>query len=149
MKHIEWSDLVEVHNLVGQYFLTLDDGDLDEFMDCWVEPDEFEGYDLGPLGMLNTRQELHDFISQKYLGPGGLANGKRHIYTNIRIKELSATEVLATHDMFVVEVEEEPKMFVTGRYNDSVVVKTDKGWKFKSRKIELDGGSLKRLSSES
>lgn len=116
-------------------------------MDCWVGSDDFTGYDLGAMGMLNTWEEMREFISQHYVG--ALAKGKRHICTNVKINPTSSTEVLVTHDMIVVEIADKPTVFITGRYNDSLVVKTNQGWKFKCRKIDLDSGSLKLLQAQS
>jgi hypothetical protein len=146
MAEITLDDFLEINNLVSIYFLSTDDADLEEFMNCWVEDDSFGSYDLGVMGKLNTRTELSKFIKEKYIGEGGLAQGKRHISTNITFKIVSETEVLVTHDMIVVEVSQKPAIFITGRYNNSVVVKTNKGWKFKSRTLTLDPGSLKLLS---
>jgi len=33
----------------------------------------------------------------------------------------------------------------TGRYNNSKVVKTSKGWKFKWRKLDIDSGFFKLM----
>lgn len=147
MTSISFNDYLEIQNLVSEYFLTTDAGDVDAFMNCWVGPDEFTGYDLGAMGMLKTWEEMRGFIVQNYVG--ALAKGKRHISTNVKIQPVSDTQVLVSHDMIVVEVAENPAVFITGHYQDSVVVKTDKGWKFKGRKIELDSGSLKLLQAQS
>lgn len=45
-----------------------------------------------------------------------------------------------THDMLVLEVAEPPRLVATGRYNGSVVVRTPKGWRFKSRTLHVDAG---------
>jgi hypothetical protein len=146
MSAILFEDYLELQNLIAKYFLTTDNGDVDGFLNCWVEAEQFSGYDLGALGLLSTWQELSDFITQKYVTEGGLASGKRHTASNIKIVAVSATEALISHDMIVFEVADMPNVFITGRYDDGVAVKTDKGWKFKSRKVTLDGGSLKKLS---
>ncbi|MEY3212759.1 MAG: hypothetical protein RIT28_3240, partial [Pseudomonadota bacterium] len=70
----------------------------------------------------------------------GMANGKRHQVTNVYIEAVSPTEVRVTHDLIVLEVKDEPRVFATGRYDDSVVVKTPQGWRFKSRHLAVDPG---------
>lgn len=139
MSEISLADYIEIHNLVSDYCLKTDNADADGFMQCWVRPEDFGGYDSGPFGTMKTWEELYRF-EKHHVGPGGLANGKRHQSTNIQIKPLSATQALVTNDMIVVEVADEPRVIATGRYNDSLVVKTPAGWKFKQRKLDVDSG---------
>jgi uncharacterized protein YhdP len=134
------NDLLEINQLISRYFLATDSVDLEAFMDCWVEADRFGGYDLGQLGNLNTREELYNYLKKHH--NQGLADAKRHISTNIKFNVINATEVWLTQDMIVVEIEDNPDVFITGRYNYSSIVKTEQGWKFKSRKLPLDSGSL-------
>jgi hypothetical protein len=37
-------------------------------------------------------------------------------------------------------VAQEPRVIAKGRYDDSVVVRTADGWRFKSRKLHVDPG---------
>lgn len=110
-----------------------DDADADGSMQCWVKPEEFGGYESGPFGSMKTWQELYEF-EKEHVGPGGMANGKRHQATNLQIDVVSADEVRVTHDMIVLEVKDEPRIIATGRYDRSVVVRTSEGWRFRSWK---------------
>lgn len=47
--------------------------------------------------------------------------------------------------MLVFEVAEIPYLVATGRYNDSVVVKTENGWKFRWIKLDIDSGFFKLM----
>jgi hypothetical protein len=136
------ADYAEIQNLVALYCVTTDNADADAFMQLWVEPAEFGGYDSGAFGKMNTWQEMHEF-EKHHVGPGGMANGKRHQSTNIVIEGISPTEAHVTNDMLVFEVAEVPFLMATGRYNKSVVVKTAKGWKFKRRTLDIDSGFFK------
>jgi hypothetical protein len=137
-------DVLEIQNLVAAYCISTDNADVDGFMACWVTPEEFGGYDSGAFGQMNTWQELKDFEAH-HVGEGGMANGKRHQVTNLHIKVVSETEVRVTHDLLVFEVAEVPYLLASGRYNDSLVVKTAKGWKFKWRKLDVDTGFFKLM----
>jgi hypothetical protein len=136
---ITHQDHLEIHNLVAHYCITTDNADADAFMRLWVGPEEFGGYESGPFGSMKTWQELSDF-EHHHVGPGGMANGKRHQATNIMIEAISATEVHVTHDLQVLEIAQEPRLIATGRYDRSVVVKTAQGWRFKSRRLHVDPG---------
>jgi hypothetical protein len=132
-------DFLEIHNLVSRYCLTTDNRDVDGFMDCWVEPDKFEGYDSGAFGHLQTWEEMRNF-ELHHVSDGGMANGKRHQATNILVEPVTENEVRVTHDMIVLEVAKIPGVVATGRYDQSKVVKTSKGWKFAYRKLDVDSG---------
>ncbi len=136
---ISAADERAIRNLVARYTLTTDDADADGFMDCWVAPEEFGGYESGPFGSMATWQELYEF-EKEHVGPGGMANGKRHQVTNLLIEPVSADEVHVTHDMIVLEVAQEPRIIATGRYDRSLVVRTSKGWRFKQRTLSVDPG---------
>jgi hypothetical protein len=139
-------DLLEIQNLIGTYCITTDNKDVDGFMNCWVDPEEFEGYDSGAFGHMKTWEELREFEAH-HVGEGGNATGKRHQATNIIIEPVSDTEVSVTHDMLVLEVANVPGLVATTRYNNSRVVKTYKGWKFKYRKLDIDAGFFKLMES--
>lgn len=128
-----------IRNLVARYCLTTDNADADGFMSCWVSPEEFGIYDSASFGVMKTWQELHEF-EKHHVGPGGMANGKRHQVANLLIEPVTADEVRVTHDLIVLEVAQEPRVIATGRYDDSIVVRTRDGWRFKSRKLHVDPG---------
>lgn len=136
------SDVEEIRNLVAQYCITTDNADADAFMRTWVEPADFGGYDSGAFGRMDTWQQMLDF-ERHHVGPGGMANGKRHLSLNILIEAVSATEAHVTHDMLVVEVADVPRLVATGRYDRSVVVRTAQGWRFKRRTLQVDAGFFK------
>lgn len=137
-------DYFEIQNLVSRYCLATDNKDVNGFMDCWVSPGEFEGYDSGSFGHMKTWEELRTF-EEHHVAPGGMANGKRHVVLNLHIEGVSKTEALVTHDMIVLDVDNEPGIIATGRYNNSKVVKTAGGWKFKYRHLHVDAGFFKLL----
>ena len=139
-------DYAEIQALVARYGIATDNADAAGFMDCWVSEDEFGGYHSEAFGIMTTWHEMLEFET-KHVGPGGMANGKRHQATNLLIEPVSATEVHVTHDMIVLEVADLPGIVATGRYNRSVVVKTDLGWRFKSRTLDVDSGFFKLMEA--
>jgi hypothetical protein len=136
---ISAEDQLEIRNLVARYCLTTDNADADAFMACWVDADAFGGYESGPFGTMKTWQELYEF-EKHHVGPGGMANGKRHQATNVHVSAVSANEARVSHDLVVLEVAQEPRIIATGRYDDSVVVRTADGWRFASRRLHVDPG---------
>lgn len=143
---ITFEDHLAIQNLIAAYFIATDNADADAFMSTWVSPEEFGGYYSEAFGDLPTWQSMYDY-EKHHVGPGGMANGKRHQVTNVHIQPVSPTEVHVTHDMIVLEVADVPTVIATGRYNNSVVVKTDLGWKFKQRTLHVDSGFFKLMES--
>lgn len=141
---ITTKDILDIQNLISSYFVSTDNKDVEGFMNCWVGPEDFAGYESGAFGTMDTWEELRDFEAD-HVGDGGNANGKRHQATNVVIEPVSESEVKVTHDMLVLEVDDIPSLVATGRFNDSVVVRTDEGWKFKWRKLEVDPGFFKLM----
>jgi len=141
---ISAADFADIQNLVALYCVTTDNADADAFMALWVDPQDFGGYDSGAFGKMDTWQELYEF-EKHHVGPGGMANGKRHQSTNIVIEPINDSEVHVTNDMLVFEVSEAPRLMATGRYDKSVVVRTAKGWKFKRRTLKIDPGFFKLM----
>ena len=140
-------DIAEIHQLVARYGLTTDNADADGFMQTWVAPADFGGYDSGAFGRIETWQEMLDF-ERHHVGPGGMANGKRHLALNIAVEPISASEAHVTNDMIVMEVAEVPRVVATGRYDRSVVVKTEQGWRFKRRTLHVDAGFFKSMPAQ-
>lgn len=139
-------DHFAIQNLITRYFISTDDADADAFMETWVSPEEFGGYFSEAFGDLPTWQAMYEY-EKHHVGPGGMANGKRHQITNVHIEPISATEVHVTHDLIVLEVAAIPAIIATGRYTNSLVVKTDQGWKFKRRVLHVDSGFFKLMES--
>ncbi len=79
---------------------------------------------------MDTWQALHAF-EKLHVGPGAMANGKRHQATNIVIEPVSDTEV--------------PHLMATGRHDKSAVVKTAKGGKFKRPTLKVDPGFFRLM----
>jgi hypothetical protein len=135
MAKITAADYWEIHNLISRYTLTTDNADAEGFMDCWVGPEEFGGYESGAFGNMQTWQELYEF-EKHHVSPGGGAVGNRHQVTNVFIEGINDNEAYVTHDMLVIQVANIPQIVATGRYDKSLVVKTSNGWKFKSRLVK-------------
>lgn len=138
-KRLDPADELEIRNLVARYCLTTDNADADGFMNCWVEPHEFGGYDSGAFGKMDTWGALSAF-EKHHVGPGGMANGKRHVALNLHVDAVDRDTAHVTHDMLVLEVATSPRLIATGRYDRSVVVRTAKGWRFKRRHLHIDPG---------
>ncbi len=144
MTQLTPSDFFEIQELVSLYCVTTDNADAGAFMQCWVEPADFAGYDSGALGKMDTWEQLYEF-EKHHVGPGGMANGKRHLSVDLVIEPVSETEALVTHDMIVLGIAEAPRVIASGRYNKSIAVKTPNGWKFKRRTIDVDPGFFKLM----
>lgn len=135
-------DIAEIQRLIARYCITTDDADADAFMTTWVDPEAFGGYDSGAFGRIDTWQQMLEF-ERHHVGRGGMANGKRHLATNVLIEGVGPDEAHVTHDLVVLEVADVPRIVATGRYDRSVVVRTPAGWRFRRRTLHVDPGFFK------
>jgi hypothetical protein len=77
-----------------------------------------------------------------------MANGNRHQATNVLIEPIDASAAHVTQNMIVLKVADEPRVIATGRCNNTVVVRSTKGWPFKSRYLHVDPGFFKLTGHE-
>ena len=134
---IDHTDRAAISELHHRYYLSTDDKDVDGFMECWVD-DGFEGF-FSPFGDFEDRESLRTFEHDHT--HGGTADGKRHFSGNLVMRQGDdENTVLATSYMTVVDVVNAPRIVATGKYTDSVVRRTQDGWKFVRRELSVDPG---------
>jgi len=141
-------DRAEIMDLCAKYNISTDNADVDSFMDCWSEEEgsnhvRFES----PFGNFSSREEIRHF-EQEHVTKG-MAVGKRHLAFNIVVREGkddNNNTAFVTSDLMVVETNEIPYIVATARYDDSKVIKTEKGWKFKYRNLKVDEGFAKLMA---
>eukprot|EP00899_Mesostigma_viride_P023156 jgi/Mesvir1/4024/Mv05821-RA.1 len=137
---LSFQDYLDIHNLIGRYFLAADSSDVDAFMACWVEKEEdFGGFDNMGLGNWETLAEMrHE--EEIHFTPRGLGYGKRHQASNVQMTALSKDLVSVTHYLTVTETRCPPFIVANGVYPDSRVLRTAKGWRFQKRTLVVDDG---------
>jgi hypothetical protein len=125
-------DKIAIQELSNAHFRHLDSHEVDEWAGCWV-PDgvfyatygTYEGHDA-------IKEFLHGHIA------AGKEDGARHLGTNYVISgDGDRADVYSL--VVKVQVEKPPFIIATGVYLD-VVVRTADGWKFESRKLDIDKG---------
>lgn len=137
-------DRTEIIDLVSRYNIFTDNADVDGFMSCWMGEEDSVRFD-SPFGNFNSREEIRKFEHEHVTK--GMAVGKRHLAFNISIKKGDKdNEALVTSDLMVVEVKDIPYIVATARYDNSIVVNTEKGWKFLYRKLKVDDGFTKLMA---
>ncbi len=124
-------DKFDIAELITRYNHAIDDGDPDALADCFIEGGVFEGR-AGVFDGLDRIRELGMTVTPT-LKP-------RHITYNILIDAKADEPHAATvkSHLFFYEVLPEGLNFrMSGLYTD-VVVRTPKGWKFRSRLLKPD-----------
>lgn len=136
-------DRIQIHELCAKYYVSTDEKDVDAFMDCWVDADDilFES----AFGNFKGRDAIRKFEDDHV--HRGMAVGKRHILSNVFIREgADSNKALVTSYLMVLEVVEKPLIVATAIYRDSQVEKTAKGWKFRKRAMAVDPGFQKVMA---
>jgi hypothetical protein len=125
-------DKIAIQELSNTHFRLLDSHDVDAWAGCWV-PD-------GVFYATYGTYEGHDAIKEFLTGhiAAGKEDGARHLGVNYVITgDGDRAEVYSL--VVKVQVEKAPFIIATGVYLD-VVVRTADGWKFESRKLDIDKG---------
>jgi len=136
-------DRLEIHDLCARYYITTDEKDVDGFMNCWVDDDDITFNSA--FGDFKGRAAIRGFEDEHV--HRGMAVGKRHWVGNVTIRDgQSPGQALVTSYLMVMEVVEAPYVLATAIYRDSVVEKTDQGWRFRSRSMDVDAGFQKVMS---
>lgn len=118
-------DLAEIHNLYAQYNLMLDGGESEAWADTFTEDGRF-GNSEGREALIAFADNFHESNPQS-----------RHWNTNIRITA-SPDGAAGTCYLMLWNVGVRPaEIILTGTYLDALV-KTDDGWRFKSRQVLVD-----------
>lgn len=136
-------DKLDLHQLCAKYYVSTDEKDVDGFMECWIDDDEilFES----EFGNFKGRTEIREFEDNHV--HRGMAVGKRHLLGNVIIDEGEDLDsAFVTSYLVVMEVAEIPHIVATAIYRKSKAVKTEKGWKFVHRKMDVDEGFRKLMA---
>ncbi len=139
-------DKFDIQQLCAKYYVSTDEKDVDGFMDCWIDSDEivFES----EFGDFKGRKEIRDFEDNHV--NRGMAVGKRHLLGNVIIEDGDDDRTaFVTSYLVVMEVADIPHIVATAIYRRSKAVKTDSGWKFVHRKMDVDEGFRKLLAQQS
>lgn len=120
------ADRLELMELTARAGRTFDDNDADGYADCFIDDGLYESPRIG------LRAEGREALKAMCLGRGGV---DIHFVTNIEI-ELQGDEA-RVRCFLLLSSREGPLVNTTGRY-ENVCVRTDKGWRYKSKTSYLD-----------
>lgn len=138
-------DRIEIHELCARYYVSTDEKDVDGFMACWADHDDISFESV--FGSFRGRAALRAFEDEHV--HRGMAVGKRHLLGNVIVREgETADRARVTSYLMVVEVADIPHIVATAIYRDSEVVRTPQGWRFVSRRMEVDAGFQKLMAQQ-
>jgi hypothetical protein len=138
-------DRLAIQELCACYYLTTDEADVDGFMDCWADHDDIRFESV--FGTFEGRAAIRSFEDEHV--HRGMAIGKRHLLTNVVVHPGEDEDTAAvTSYMTVVDVVNIPHIVATAIYRDSTVVRTDDGWKFVYRHMDIDPGFQKLMDAQ-
>ena len=122
-----------IRDLMSAYCFYVDNGEFDKFANLFTENGIFEA---GPLGKLQGRKAIRDFITAQVPRPGE-GPARKHCTLNHVIR-VEGSEAHA--DSYIVVLRESSGGILAslaGRYED-LLVKEGSEWRFKVRKIHFD-----------
>lgn len=138
-------DRMEILDLCARYYISTDEADVDGFMACWVDDDDIV-FDSA-FGTFHGRAEIREFEREHVTT--GMAVGRRHLLGNVSIRRgEDADTALVTSYLVVMEVAKLPRIIATAIYRDSRVERTDDGWRFRRRRMDVDPGFAVFMDSQ-
>ena len=139
-------DKFEIQQLCAKYYVSTDEQDVDGFMNCWIDSDDilFES----EFGTFKGTKEIREFEDNHV--HRGMAVGKRHLLGNVIVEDGDDQfTAYVTSYLVVMEVANIPQIVATAIYRRSKAIKTDDGWKFVHRKMDVDEGFRKLMAQGS
>jgi hypothetical protein len=126
-------DKEAIRELMSAYCFHLDNGEFEQFAALFTVDATFES---GPLGKLQGRRAIHDFIAA-HVPRAGEGPARKHCTMNHLIGVDGSN---ARADSYIVVLRDSENGIIAslaGRYEDRLV-KQDGHWRFQSRKIHFD-----------
>ena len=138
----------DVLRTLHQYVQALDDLDLDQFLDCFVDDGVFETATRGPWAQatnvrIQGRDELTAYFERRAKGKGIPARPFGHHMVTPVIQVKDDTAIVDAHLAVYYADTAGPGMQTLGRYYDVLVRCDDGRWRFQERKVVRD--SLRHL----
>jgi hypothetical protein len=132
-------DKIAIQELSNSHFRYLDSHDVEAWAGLWI-PD---GVFYATYGTFTGHAEIKEFLTGHIAA--GKEEGARHLGVNYVITgDGDRAEVYSL--VVKLQVEEPPFIIATGVYTD-VVVRTPEGWRFESRKLDIDRGVFARAEA--
>ena len=133
LSKITIDDKINIHELIAKYNLTLDNKNIDEWTNTWID----DGIWTTTFGEAKGKTELKNMVNKII---NEFASGKRHVSTNIVIEDASANDGMASAKSYltVIEAHKTPEVIATGVYSDTLKKNTSGKWKFFQRKLDID-----------
>ena len=125
-------DKIAIQELSNTHVKHLDAHEVDAWAGLWVPDGQF----IATYGTFTGHEAIKEFIRGHIAA--GKEDGARHLMTNYVI-EGDGDRATSYCLVLKVQVEKAPHIIASGVYSD-VVVRTPKGWRFESRRLDVDNG---------
>ncbi|NIH86588.1 nuclear transport factor 2 family protein [Amycolatopsis granulosa] len=134
------ADKLAIVELSNTHMRALDDHDVDAWVGAWLPDGEF----VATYGTFTGHAAIRGFIDAHIAA--GKEDGARHLMTNYVVDGDGDTATI-TCAVTKLQVEKPPYIIASGIYRD-VVERTPEGWRFRTRRLDIDNGVFARAEAE-
>ena len=124
-------DKLAIQEVNARYFWAVDSNDVEAYLSVWTS----DGISEASYGNVRGHEELASRFKNMQQG---LSRNKRHLVGNLVI-DLQGNMASQKCYLVVFERQDVPAVISTAIYQDELV-KTNEGWKFSRRIIQIDPG---------
>ncbi|RJO75229.1 nuclear transport factor 2 family protein [Nocardia panacis] len=134
------ADKFAITELSNTQMQALDNHDVAAWVSAWLPDGDF----IATYGTFSGHEAITAFINGHIAA--GKEDGARHLMTNYVISGDGDTAT-STCRVTKLQVDAPPFIIATGVYTD-VLVRTEQGWKFRSRRLDIERGVFARAEIE-
>ncbi|MEU0938075.1 nuclear transport factor 2 family protein [Embleya sp. NPDC005971] len=125
-------DKLAIQELAARQFKYLDAHDVDAWAQCWIPDGTF----VANYGTFQGHTSIMEFLRGHIAA--GKEDGARHLGVN-HVIEGDAERAEMYSVVVKLQVVQSPFIIATGIYRDTLV-RTPDGWRFESRRLDIDPG---------
>ena len=124
---------LEIRSLVARIAQLADEGELDEYVDCFTVDADWQMPGAPRRGRVEIRAGGEERRAAGQTGPG---SNSRHLVSTTSVAVIGDTATAVSYWQFFVNTDRAPALSLIGRYDDDFVRESDR-WRLAVRRVTI------------